>query len=392
MERGATGAEVVSLAGRMAARFDAAQPTVREVTALFRSQWFPRYRGRTQIRLRSILAEADATLPDRPSALEVHAWLVGLVGAGRLSAETANQYRVTLARCYRVASLHGIACQNQAALCPRLPQPERAPRPLPQKDVTWPKLLAAVPEGPIFGLRGKAFLSVMRFQGLRRGEALGLEWRHVDLRPQGDAPWGVISIEQQRYEDESFAGPLKTAASRAVLPLRPETAEALRAIRGLPSPKAGEIAAFLFPYFKADLRTLGAVVRAALPEVFTGRNLWHILRHAFGDDLLSASVSTAGAMGAMRHASLAATQGYMDRLRGRGVGVSEAFRALAEMGRAASSAPSVDEGNQPGAGSSDPGLRETKPKSRKGKTSTRSLISGRQLRVAPLRPLGGKEK
>ncbi len=109
------GAEVTSLLGRLAARFETAQPTVREVTALYRSQWFPRLAPGTIAALKSRLAEADRALPDRPTPLDVHAWIVGLVSSGRCNAATANAHRQTLSRAYQIAAMRGLPVAHPAA-------------------------------------------------------------------------------------------------------------------------------------------------------------------------------------------------------------------------------------------------------------------------------------
>jgi len=62
---------------------------------------------------------------------------------------------------------------------------------------------------------------------LRRGEALGLKWDHVDLQT------GVLRIDQQRMRVHHGyqLRPLKSTASNRVLPIAPPIADELRMMR-----------------------------------------------------------------------------------------------------------------------------------------------------------------
>lgn len=82
--------------------------------------------------------------------------------------------------------------------------------------------IAAARTEPAFPL-----LLLMASCGLRRGEALGLRWDHVDLQT------GILRIDQQRMRVHHGyqLRPLKSQASRRVLPLPPPIGEELRLIR-----------------------------------------------------------------------------------------------------------------------------------------------------------------
>ncbi len=243
--------------------------------------------------------------------------------------------------------------------------------------------------------RARAFCLVLRYQGLRRSEACGLEWRHVHLAPQGPgAPHGTIAIEQQRTTDGSEARVLKTASSKAVLPLRFEVAEGFRAIRDVPS-RPGKLARFIFPYYKRELLILGAAFRRAVPGL-PAAALWHVLRHAFAADLLEAEVAVPWASKAMRHASIATTQRYYDAMQG-DAAVPEVFAALARMEhrrpRANETAAAFrDKVPDPLLVSPDRGNKALKSKSKKENVSTPCSFRAGEQRVTPLRPMKGKEK
>lgn len=110
-------------------------------------------------------------------------------------------------------------------------------------------------------------LLLMATCGLRRGEALGLQWRDVDLTS------GVLCIHQQRMRVHHGyqLQPLKSRASVRQLPLSPIVAEELRGMR------VRSFSGFVFDCTPESLRKahLRAIARGALPRVTL-----HGLRHS----------------------------------------------------------------------------------------------------------------
>ncbi len=72
------------------------------------------------------------------------------------------------------------------------------------------------------------FLLVLYYTGLRRGEALGLQWGDIDFQNK------TLMVNRDiDYKDESV-GELKSEASHRIVPLPDELIDVLRPIRGLP--------------------------------------------------------------------------------------------------------------------------------------------------------------
>ena len=164
------------------------------------------------------------------------------------------------------------------------------------------------------GTRWEALVTLLLALGLREGEALGLTWDRVDLAG------GQVRIDRQLqyYRGEGFAlEPLKTAASRRVLPL-PPTLAALLVARGeervVERSLAGDRWDGRWPlvfagrrgqplqggYVLRELRTLWG--RAGLPP-------WrvHDLRHACATLLYAGGAGDKDVQAHLGHASVATT-------------------------------------------------------------------------------------
>lgn len=222
------------------------------------------------------------------------------------------------------------------------------PRSLADPQTTFPRLLAAMPDAA-----ARAFLSVMRWNGLRVSEALGLEPGHISFEQ------GTMRVAQKRMPGKSVPGDLKCEASGGELPMHPEVIRALRAyaaaekLAGKPSgPKR------LWPYvFRYEgtchrclavyrgksevdcegrhcLRGIMRILRAVAPEDFpravpgkSGACAFHVLRHTIAADADRNGALDRDVMLMLRHSTLATTQSYMGRTRGRQIDASTFAKA-----------------------------------------------------------------
>ncbi|MFE8599840.1 tyrosine-type recombinase/integrase [Archangium violaceum] len=305
----------------------ATQPTFRELVDWYLDAEKTQLRTRTLKGRRCALELAVKALPARPTSGDIRAWLARRVERREVTGSTANLQLKYLGRVYRLArDLRYPGLLNVVAAIKRFPVVRERPKALPDAARDWPKCLMACKD-----VRERAFLSVMRRSGLRPGEALALEPRHVDLGR------GLLRIEQQRSEDTATAGPLKTDTSAGVVKLHPETLELLRQVladrrareRGLrpvgEKPKRGHAAAtYLFPYFSGTLTELMVRLREAVPEAFTKRQVggtggaaFHVFRHTFATALAGAGMREGDLQLLLRHKSLATTQVYISSIRGR---------------------------------------------------------------------------
>jgi len=266
-------------------------------------------------------------LPAHPGAAEVHAKLSRLVRDGEISATTANMRRRVLNRCYEVGRTRWPMLINAAHVSgvPKVPEPALVVRSLYQPEQMWPKLLHALP-----GPEGRCFASLQRRMGLRVGEVRGLEPEHVLWNS------GEVFVRQQREADQSKPGPLKTDTSVARLPIHPECIGLLRAVLAarMRSAPGGALARFVFPWWRGEQDALMRIMRDVAPLDFpkrvrgeSGANAWHVLRHTYGTELVEAGMDVHEVQLAMRHSSLATTQGYVAAIRGRRVPV-DSLRSL----------------------------------------------------------------
>jgi integrase len=331
------------------------QPTFKELVAWYLDAEKTQLRARTLKGRRCALERAVKALSARPTSGDIRAWLAGRVERRELTGSSANLMLKYLGRVYRLArDLRYPGLLNVVAAIKRFPVVKEKPKALPDPARDWPKCLEASRD-----VRERAFLSVMRRSGLRPGEALALEPRHVDLGR------GLVTIEQQRSEDTATAGPLKTDTSAGVVKLHPETLELLRQVladrrareRGLrpvgERPKRGHAAAtYLFPYYSGELGELMVRLRAAVPGAFkkrerggTGGAAYHVFRHTFATALAGTGMKETDLQLLLRHKSLATTQVYIAAIRGREM--PEDALAKAWAAEAAAEAAVAGEKSQP---------------------------------------------
>ncbi|KFE60097.1 hypothetical protein [Hyalangium minutum] len=210
--------------------------------------------------------------------------------AGRVTPRTAESHRHVLGKVYRrcrdIPSPAWWHVPNplDTHVLPRCYAGGRdVPRSLREPFITYPRLQMAMPD-----VVAKAFISVMRWHGLRVQEALAipLPGSQADASMGGrvlDLLTGSLRIERQRTRDNPRHERLKTEFSRANLKLAPEPARLLHAAlmerqKELADPgthwrrRTGECARnYLFPYYRVDLARLMEIHRISSPIPVEGR-------------------------------------------------------------------------------------------------------------------------
>lgn len=219
--------------------------------------------------------ELARSLPTHPSPADVAAWMVALDAI--MAPGTVDQHRRSLAAVYSYGADLGVSSGNPAKrVPPRKHRPD--PRPILNIAELWPELLAVCQDD-----RERAFLGVLRFAGLRRGEALGLMRQDVNTRD----PWRLTVVRQRPYPNDLHHTPPKSEAGCRELPVRDPLRELLAPLLALPDPQVWtghggrvvERVPYLFPYREHELRDLGERLRQVAPLAFPrGHKMWHALR------------------------------------------------------------------------------------------------------------------
>lgn len=152
----------------------------------------------------------------------------------------------------------------------------------------------------------RALWAVMGFAGLRVGEALGLEWQHVDLERR------VLKLRQNAVGGELLA--LKTKTSRADLSLFDRLVEILTEYRQHWQPNG---AGLLFATAKGTPLASDDVRRRHLHPLLRHLGLpaagCHGFRHGFPARLDALGLSPASIQKLMRHTALAMTDRYLHK-------------------------------------------------------------------------------
>lgn len=217
--------------------------------------------------------------------------------------KTVRNNRVPLGEALRWAVDLGDLASNELAKVPR-PKLRRQPVEPPTVDVVQSHLDA---------LRGTRYYRpalIAAATGMRRGEVLGLEWRHVDLGA------GVVRVRQNVRQIASTVKTvryLKTDAGRRDLPLPAFVCEALRReyllakLHGAAGPSdrvCGQI--------KPDSLTTG--LRAFWDRRKLPRVKLHGLRHALASSMLAAGVPMLEVQAFLGHADVRTTIGTYGHL------------------------------------------------------------------------------
>src|SRR5918994_2304898 len=134
-----------------------------------------------------------------------------------LSPKTVRGIHVVLRKALADAERLGLVVRNAAAAA-------KPPVPAKYEHTTWTAEQLARFIDSIEGERLAAAFVLLATTGMRRGEALGLRWRDVDLEA------GRLSIVQTitTVRDKMVITPPKTARSRRLVSLDPETVAGLR--------------------------------------------------------------------------------------------------------------------------------------------------------------------
>jgi integrase len=297
---------------------------------------FGAYRRHTQHNVRRTAALcAVLRLGEFPAPGDVAIWvsrlreLPGRRGA-RMSSRTVGLHRDNLHKMFAWAQACGKGWTQDLGnpvnrnLCPfRREAPLRVA--LRSVDDVWPFLLATAGEGKGADVaRRRAFLGVMRYLGLRRGEALSLRACNVRLDGGGMA----VEVTHQRDPDSFVLLPTKTPRAVRTLPVRAELFDLLTAVLKLPTARVrvglggcdGEREVpFLFPFRTIDLNAMMLGLRGASRDDFPPGDAWHVFRHTVAVELSRKGAPIEEISEWLGHVSIAHTQNYMRTLVGKRV-------------------------------------------------------------------------
>ena len=259
----------------------------------------PTFRDKTRRNARRSRELARA-LPDHPSPADVLAWCSSM--RATFGEATVYLHWKTLRAVYRYGADLGLTTGNPAALVP-VRKPSSTPAPIVNIAELWPSILAAG-EDP----RERAFLGVLRFAGLRRGEALGLTADDVNTYA---TPWRLEVVRQRPNPNDLRATLPKTPASARELAVREPLRLLLADVLALGpayvwTGKGGqrpERVPWLFPFREAQLAALGERVRERAPLAFPAGDLWHSLRDTLAAELRHAGKTTGQVSEALGHTS-----------------------------------------------------------------------------------------
>jgi integrase len=264
--------------------------------------------------------ELARALPSHPTPIDVMAWVESL--RAQFAPGTADQHLRSLSAVYRYANDLGIAQGNPARFVPKLRR-DGDPKPIVNIEQVWPALLDCC-ETP----RERLWLALLRFTGIRRGEALGL-W-HDDVNTYNE-PWRIEVVRQRPDPNRlDHTRPKSPSSSRELPvrePLRPFLADVLQL--GPEEVRVGfgggerRVVPYLCPFREEDLRRLGERLREVAPLAFPrGQKMWHALRDTLALEMRSSGKTTSQVSEALGHSSEYVTRmHYLGRM-GRAVPVS----------------------------------------------------------------------
>lgn len=234
-------------------------------------------------------------------ARRIQAWIA--TAAPKLARESVKGLRAILLQMLRQVIADGFSAHRIDARTIRLPKVTRAPRERREVgDGELRKLLEAS-EQP-----WRLLWALMGFAGLRIGEALGLDWAHVDLEHR------VVKVRQAAVLGR--LQPTKTETSKADIPILPELDLEFRAhIAGLPDTFGPETSGLVFaskvgtPLRSDNVRA--RVLQPLLERVGVRHCGLHAFRHGLPGRLLAFGASPDVVQRVMRHGSLRQTETYL---------------------------------------------------------------------------------
>lgn len=250
---------------------------------------------------------------------DVAAWLAQMLregrrdGLGGMAPKYVRQVRFVLRAAYAWSVGLGEIVRNPVDAAPGPPVPRR------EFDPPTVKRMQAAMEA-LAGTRYHVPMALAAATGMRRGEVLGLSWRHVDLvattvhvrRQLIDTPEGtaLTALKTKAALGDLYLPPFVTAVLKAEM----ERQQAKAQIAG----QAWSVDAFVCPNHDG-----GPIPPDGFSRGFTGalkrRGLqpfrFHDIRHAFATELLEAGVRADVVSRLLRHASVAITLGVYAHVR-----------------------------------------------------------------------------
>lgn len=236
--------------------------------------------------------------------IHVEAWVVGLRDKGK-SESTVRQCYTVLRAILDTAVRDELLARNPAAAVKRPRVTHREARYLGPSEI---RALIEASDKTRYGL----LFELLANTGMRRGEALALTWRDVDLERQTVRVTGTLS----RVDGSLAVTPAKTDRSRRTVPLSPAAAvvlERLRERQAVDRRAAGSVWQSTPYVFTTELgepcdprnalRALkAAATRAGLPDIGL-----HTLRHSAASVMISNGVPLKVVSEILGHASIAIT-------------------------------------------------------------------------------------
>ncbi|MFT3836722.1 MAG: site-specific integrase [Myxococcaceae bacterium] len=272
---------------------------------------------------------AQLGLAGQPSPGDVAIWLERLRQlpgrkARLMSGNTVTLHHDNLHALYEWASAMGKGWSTgnpvNKRLCPfRRGTPLRVA--IRNLDETWPFILSAAERD----VRWRGFLAVMRYLGVRKGEALAL--RADDFTRVDGHMW--CRIERQRHAANWETRPPKFNSVRKLV-CRRELVQLIEPVlkRGEPVVGVGYGSAstrqvpFIFPFREHELQEMLEVLRGRLPEDFPKGDAWHVFRHTVAVEMELKNVPLQRVSEWLGHKSLRQTEKYLRSIVGQRVDAS----------------------------------------------------------------------
>ena len=248
----------------------------------------------------------------------------------KLSSRSVQNYVVTLGTILNRAVRNRIIDRSPSDGKPRLPKDSKVVRPWKVDEVLT--FCAALDHEE----RAGALLLLIAMTGVRKGEALGVPWRDIDLDT------GEMWITQSLVKVDGNKLPtlqsnVKTEESESIIPLPPDVVAALRRWRAFQSQERLLAGAAWKAEFGADLwggvdtdlvftDPLGGAIKPDWPrrqivriaaEVGLRRSTIHDLRHAFITNGLTSGIPLGAMSELARHSSVQITKdtyGHFDNV------------------------------------------------------------------------------